>query len=274
MFDKIQHIGYLTPDLDAAVAWFKKGFGGERVGGGNLNAGVAVPSGGRNTFIHFGQVEVELIEPADRTGLSKDALAMHHVGYVVADIGKSATQLKAKGFKFAGNAPGTNSLGQQVLYFDPATTDGVLMHLTQLPATPNAVGLGQGVAVSRIVHAGYLVEDVDKAVAFYEKGFGGAVVGGIGTSRSGGRQAFVSFGQVQVELIEATDPQRRGGKPCVMDHVGYITPDIRASIADCKRRGLRFAGAEAATNRIGQTLLYLDTASSMGSRMHLTQLPA
>ncbi len=277
MFDKIQHIGYLTADLDAAVAWFKKGFGGQRVGGGNVNPGVAVPSGGRNTFIHFGHVEVELIEPADRAGLSKDALAMHHVGYVVADIAKAATQLKAKGFKFAGAAPGTNSLGQQVLYFDPATTHGVLMHLTQLPATPNpdviGMGQGQGVAVSHIVHAGYLVEDVDQAVAWYEKSFGGAAVGGIGVSRSGGRQAFVNFGQVQVELIEATDPQKRGGKPWTMDHVGYVTPNIRAGIADCKRRGLRFAGAEANTNRIGQTLLYLDTASSMGSRMHLTQLP-
>lgn len=273
MFDKIQHIGYLTADLDGAVAWFKKSFGGERVGGGNLNQGVAVPSGGRNTFIHFGHVEVELIEPADRAGLAKDALAMHHVGYVVGDIAKAATQLKAKGFKFAGNAPGTNSLGQQVLYFDPATTHGVLMHLTQLPATPNTVGVGQGVAVSHIVHAGYLVEDVDQAVAWYEKSFGGAAVGGIGTSRSGGRQAFVNFGQVQVELIEAKDPKNRGGKPCVMDHVGYVAPDIRAAIAECNRRGLRFAAPEPNTNRIGQTLLYLDTASSMGSRMHLTQLP-
>ncbi len=283
MFDKIQHIGYLTADLDGAVAWFKKSLGGERVGGGNMSSNEAVPSGGRNTFIHFGQVEVELIEPADRTGLAKDSLAMHHVGYVVSDIHRAAIQLKARGFQFATKARGTNSLGQQVLYFDPATTQGVLMHLTQLPVIPNTVGVGQGVAVSRIVHAGYLVEDVDQAVAFYEKSFGGAVVGGIGVSRSGGRQAFVNFGRVQVELIEmpppppagreVTDPKNRGGKPCAMDHVGYVVPDIRASIADCKRRGLRFAGAEANTNRIGQTLLYLDTAASMGSRMHLTQLP-
>ena len=27
MFEKIQHIGYLTPDLDAAIAWFEKAFG-------------------------------------------------------------------------------------------------------------------------------------------------------------------------------------------------------------------------------------------------------
>ena len=275
MFDKIQHIGYLTADLDGAVAWFKKSFGGERVGGGNLSSNQSTPGGGRNTFIHFGQVEVELIEPAGPSaeGLTKDTLVMHHVGYVVADIHRASLQLKARGFQFSADARGTNSLGQQVLYFDPATTHGVLMHLTQLPVIPNTVGVGQGLGVSQIVHAGYLVDNVDRAVAWYEEKFDGAVVGGIGTSRTGARQAFVNFGQVQVELIEATDPKNRGGKPCAMDHVGYVVPDIRAGIADAKRRGLRFAGPEAATNRIGQQLLYLDTVASMGSRMHLTQIP-
>jgi catechol 2,3-dioxygenase-like lactoylglutathione lyase family enzyme len=273
MFNKIQHIGYLVADLDGAVAWFKKSFGGERVGGGNLSSNDSVPGGGRNTFIHFGQVEVELIQPAESKGLAKDTLVMHHVGYVVPDIHRASLQLKARGFQFSADARGTNSLGQQVLYFDPSTTHGVLMHLTQLPVIPNTVGLGQGLAVSQIVHAGYLVADVDEAVAWYAEKFDGAAVGGIGASRTGARQAFVNFGQVQVELIESTDPKNRGGKPCVMDHVGYVVPDIHASIADAKRRGVRFAGPEAATNRIGQTLLYLDTAASMGSRMHLTQLP-
>ena len=35
MFDKIQHIGYYTADLDAAVAWFRQGFGAERADGGS-----------------------------------------------------------------------------------------------------------------------------------------------------------------------------------------------------------------------------------------------
>ncbi|MBM3943670.1 MAG: hypothetical protein FJ316_12310 [SAR202 cluster bacterium] len=273
MFDKIQHIGYLTADLDAAVAWYKKSFGGERVGGGNLNPGVAVPSGGRNTFVHFGQVEVELIEPADKKGIAKDALVMHHVGYVVPDIVRASNLLKTKGFKFASAAPATNSLGQQVLYFDPATTHGVLMHLTQLPAKENTVGMGQGLGVERIVHAGYLVENVEAAVAWYQEKFNGAIAGSIAPSRGGGRNAFVNFGRVQVELIERPDPAALGGKPCAMDHVGYVVPEINRAIAECKRRGLRFVAPEAATNRIGQTLLYLDAATSMGSRMHLTQLP-
>ena len=89
MFDKIQHIGYLVRDLDAAVAWYAQGFGAENAGGSNLPAGGIIPSGGRNAFVHFGKVEVELIEPQDKTGLPDDSLVMHHVGYAVSDIAAS-----------------------------------------------------------------------------------------------------------------------------------------------------------------------------------------
>ena len=273
MFDKIQHIGYLVADLDAAVGWFKTNFGAENAGGSTLGSGVAVPGGGRNAFVHFGQVEAELIEPNDKSGLPPDALVMHHVGYVVPNISAAVPELQARGFKFAAAAPNTNVMGQQVLYFDPATTNGVLVHLTQQPQQPNTVGMGQGVAVNQIVHAGYLVADVEKAVDWYEKSFDGVAVGGIGASRRGIRNAYVNFGQVQVELIEAADASELGGQRYVMDHVGYVVSDISAGVADCRGRGFRFAGEEANTNRIGQQVLYFDPATTMRTRMHLTQLP-
>ena len=164
MFEKIQHIGYLVADLDAAIDWFKQTFGGDNAGGSNLNpGGVAVPSGGRNAFIHFGQVEVELIEPNDKTNVPDNALVMHHVAYVVADMEKAKPELEAKGFKFASPQANTNVIGQQVLYFDPATTNGFLMHLTQQPAEPSAIGVGQGCQVDHILHAGYLCADVEEA---------------------------------------------------------------------------------------------------------------
>ena len=84
---------------------------------------------------------------------------MHHVAYVVPDIHRAIAECKARGFRFAADAPRTNQLGQQLLYFHPETTNNVLMHLTQLPAPEDAVptGVGGGVQVAKIVHAGYLV---------------------------------------------------------------------------------------------------------------------
>ena len=96
---------------------------------------------------------------------------------------------------------------------------------------------------------------------------------GIGASRRGARNAYVNFGRVQAELIEPADQAGLLGCQCVMDHVGYVVSDIDAAITDCKNRGFRFDGEEAITNRIGQTLLYFDTATTMGTRIHLTQLP-
>src|SRR5947208_16776250 len=47
--------------------------------------------------------------------------------------GKSQRML-CRGFQFVADAPNTNAIGQQVLYFDTTTSMGSRMHLTQLPA--------------------------------------------------------------------------------------------------------------------------------------------
>jgi methylmalonyl-CoA/ethylmalonyl-CoA epimerase len=272
MFDKIQHIGYLVADLDKAVEWFKQGFGAANAGGGPVQSSRAVPGGGRNAFVHFGQVEVELIEPGDISNIPKDTLVMHHVGYVVADIPRAVERARARGFTFIADAPFTNPLGQQVLYFHPDTTNGVLIHLTQLPAQPNTVGVGMGIKVDKIIHAGYLVRNAAEAVAWYVDKFDGVYVGGR-AMRRGGRYDFVNCGQVQVEILEPPDPSTMGAHH-VMDHVGYVTPDMGASITECCCRGFRFVADAPSTTVIGHQVLYFDTTTSLGSRMHLTQLPA
>ncbi len=272
MFDRIQHVGYLVADLDGAVGWFEQGFGAAEAAGSILSSSQAVPGGGRNAFVHFGQIEVELIELEDNSSIPTDTLVMHHVGYVVDDISKSMSQLTAKGFTFAAESPFTNVMGQQVLYLDSSSTKEVFMHLTQLPAQPNDIGVGGGVAVQNIVHCGYLVRHLDEAESWYVNNFQGLRVGG-GASRQGGRNAFVNFGQVQVELIQPGDLDRVPGGAHAMDHVGYVVTDMEGAIADCRRRGFRFVADAPITNSIGQRVLYFDTDTTMGTRMHLTQLP-
>ena len=272
MFEKIQHMGYLTPDLDGAVAWFQQSFGAVNGGGGPLSESYAVPSGGRNAYLRFGRAEAEIIEPQDKQGLSSGLLSLHHVGYVVADIEQSMAALTAKGFRFATEKPFTNVMGQQVLYIDASSTNGALVHLTQLPAQPDANTAGEDLAVERIVHAGYRVRDLDKAIAYYVDNFQGEYIGGR-TSGTGGRNAFVNFGQVQVELIEPADTAGMSGDAHAMDHVGYVVGDIPSCMGGCQARGLKFVADAPNTNSVGQQVLYFDTGTTMGSRMHLTRLP-
>ena len=266
MFTKIQHIGYQVRDLDAAVAWFARSFGGERVGGGPTG------SGGSNAFVRFGHIEVELLQPPDPAHLPAGRLEMHHVGYVVEDIDEAARVLWGRGLKFAAEQPITNVLSQKVRYLNSSTTNDVLVHLTQLPEPAGSRGYGSGVNIEAIIHAGYVVEDLDAAVAWYVEKFGGEYIGG-GMSRRGVNNAFVNFGQVQVELLEANHQEQLGGKRHNMDHVGYVVSDIVSGIEECQSRGIVMGEAAPRTNTVGQQLCYFDTACTCGTQIHLTQLP-
>jgi methylmalonyl-CoA/ethylmalonyl-CoA epimerase len=270
MFDDIQHIGYLVDDLEAGIGWFKTAFAAVNAGGTTMQPSPMVPSGGRNAFVRFGAVEVELMQPTDRSGLPKNTLVMHHIGYVTNDIAKSAALARSKGLKMLAEAPYTNPMGQQVHYLDPASTNGVWMHLTQVPPAPPTKPVAPW--IEDIVHPGYLVRDLDAATKWYVEKLGGVVVGG-GPSRRGGRVAFINCGKAQVELIEPPDPAALAADH-VMDHVGYQTSSIVQDIAGYTARGLKFQTGAPVVNPIGQQLIYFEPASSMGTRMHLTQLPA
>ena len=270
MFDGIQHIGYLVDDLDKAVAWFAKAFGAVNAGGTRMQDSPVVPGGGRNAFVRFGGVETELMEPTDTSKLPRNTLVMHHVGYIVTDIARSAREARARGLKFLAPEPYTNPMGQQVHYLDPASTNGVWIHLTQVPAGKPVEAPGP--RIDAILHPGYLVPNLEAAAAWYVEKLGGKIIGG-GLSRRGGRVSFIDCGSAQVELIEPTDAASMGAGH-VLDHVGYVTKSIDADLAGYRARGLTFASEAPAVNPVGQRLIYFDTATSMGSRMHLTELPA
>jgi methylmalonyl-CoA/ethylmalonyl-CoA epimerase len=270
MFSGIQHIGYLVDDLEKAVAWFERAFGARNAGGGAMADTRVVPGGGKNAFVRFGAVEVELMQPADTSPLPPDTLVTHHVGYVVEDMAASVSQAKAAGLAFLADAPFTNPVGQQVLYFDPDTTNGVLVHLTAVPKV-TADRAGAGPRIDGIVHPGYLVRDLDAATAWYIEKLGGVHVGG-GPSRRGGRIAFIDCGAAQVELIEPEDAASVGDEH-VLDHIGYLTRNLDTDIPAYRARGLEMMTKTPATNPIGQRLIYLEPASAMGTRMHLTEVP-
>ena len=77
-------------------------------------------------------VQVELIEPGDPASMGDDYV-MDHVGYVVGDIPSCMGECQSRGLRFVADTPGTNSVGQQVLYFETDTSMSSRMHLTRLP---------------------------------------------------------------------------------------------------------------------------------------------
>ena len=125
MFSKIHHAGYHVEDIDAAVAWYEKTFGGVRTGGGTAAAG-------KLAFVRMWNAEVELIEPVDRSKLTgRGDHVLDHLGYVVDDLDKAVADYKAKGYKFATEEPWNNAAGYRLIFFDTSDTNGTRIHLTE-----------------------------------------------------------------------------------------------------------------------------------------------
>ncbi|HUE76010.1 MAG TPA: VOC family protein [Chloroflexota bacterium] len=123
-----------------------------------------------------------------------------------------------------------------------------------------------------VYHIGYLVDDVDKAISFYEATFGGELVGRSIAGDGISKMAFIRCGETEVELIQPGDPARLGGRTgLIIDHVGYEVADIDAAVAELREKGVQFAAPAPHVNSMGARLIYLDSASTMGTRVHLTQ---
>jgi catechol 2,3-dioxygenase-like lactoylglutathione lyase family enzyme len=128
MFSGIYHIGYLTESNAEAIDFYVKTFGAELLAEATSSDGKT-----KLAFVKVGDTEVELIEAPDRVhSADRGGILLDHIGYLVPDIEKAATELRQKGIKFAAERPNINPRGHQVLYFDTATTNGVKIHLTQV----------------------------------------------------------------------------------------------------------------------------------------------
>lgn len=128
MFTGIYHVGYWTDDIRAAIAFYQTTLGAELFQESLGPDGVT-----KMAFLHVGDTDVELIEPADKSVLGgQTGIIIHHVGYLVPDIEAAMADLKAKGVTFQTEAPYTTPTGARIIYLDTASTNGARMHLTQI----------------------------------------------------------------------------------------------------------------------------------------------
>jgi methylmalonyl-CoA/ethylmalonyl-CoA epimerase len=128
VFDGIYHIGYWTDDIAAAINFYQTIFAGEL-----FQEALGADGKTKMAFLHIGNTDVELIEPADKSVLGgQTGIIIHHVGYLVPDIEAAMAELAAKGVKFAAAAPNRTPTGAQIIYLDTASTNGARVHLTQV----------------------------------------------------------------------------------------------------------------------------------------------
>jgi methylmalonyl-CoA/ethylmalonyl-CoA epimerase len=126
MFEKVHHVSYLVGDLSATIDWYVKMLQGKFTGRGT------VPGLGDVGFVQVGGVELEFIEPEDKSQVqSGEGHVFHHVAYVVEDLDGTVADLRERGYEFATPEPFVNFMGYRLIYFEPWCTGGARVHLTE-----------------------------------------------------------------------------------------------------------------------------------------------
>ena len=139
--EAVAHVGFVVPDLDAAVAQ------ASRVYGLDATDISYVPQPGeesatRFAFFSVGGLEFELIEPCSREfrdkllSMPSGGAGINHVAWRVTDIDAAVAALAQRGIHPGHVTPdGVISIGpKKMVYLDPDTTGGLVIELIEYPA--------------------------------------------------------------------------------------------------------------------------------------------
>jgi extradiol dioxygenase family protein len=127
MFKGVHHLGYLTDDIGAAHRFFADKFHGQV-----LRESTSA-DGSKALFMQMGEVEVEIIEPADKSKLGgQKGLVIEHVGLLVEDFEGAKAGLEQKGIRFVASAAPAGSPRPRIAYMETESTLGTRIHLSRM----------------------------------------------------------------------------------------------------------------------------------------------
>ena len=127
---RVDHLGVIVGDLDAAVRSFTENLGlkldhTERYGD-ELDI----------AFLPCGETLVELITPRTEEGSNADYLKQHgpgiqHVAFEVDDLDTALEELSERGVNPLGEAPVPGAGGMRIAFLDPESFGGILVELCE-----------------------------------------------------------------------------------------------------------------------------------------------
>jgi methylmalonyl-CoA/ethylmalonyl-CoA epimerase len=127
---RINHLGVLVRDLDAALAGFRDllGLPLERTERYGEELDIA--------FLPCGESDVELITPLVSEGRNHEWLERHgpaiqHVAFEVEDLGATLAELAKRGVEPLGEAPRAGAGNTLVAFLEPELFGGILVELCQ-----------------------------------------------------------------------------------------------------------------------------------------------
>lgn len=132
--------------------------------------------------------------------------------------------------------------------------------------------------IKKIAHLGIAVKDLEAAKSFYEDVLGLACSGEEVVPSQKVKTAFIPAGDVNIELLESTDPdgpiakaiEKRGEG---VHHVAYEVDDIEAALADMKAKGVRLIDEEPRAGAHGARIAFIHPKASLGVLVELCEYP-
>jgi methylmalonyl-CoA/ethylmalonyl-CoA epimerase len=131
IFERIDHVGVATDDLDAAIELYEGGLGMELAHRETVES-----QGVEAVLLDVGEGHVELLRPlgpdtAVGKFLERRGPGLHHVAYSVTDIDATLAALKDAGMRLIDERPREGIRGSRVAFLHPKATEGVLTEIVE-----------------------------------------------------------------------------------------------------------------------------------------------
>ncbi|MGE5802900.1 MAG: methylmalonyl-CoA epimerase [Gemmatimonadota bacterium] len=129
MNPSVAHVGIAVTSITEALPFYRDVLG---LAPGHPEAA----DGARIVSLHFGPVDVELLEPSDPASpiakfLAKRGPGIHHVCYRVPDLDVALQRCKTAGYRLVDEKPRRGAGGRRIAFLHPKSTNGILLELTE-----------------------------------------------------------------------------------------------------------------------------------------------
>jgi len=128
MNPSVAHIGIAVSSIRDALPFYRDILG--------LDPGRPERADGATIVsLHCGDVDIELLEPADPASpvtkfLAKRGPGIHHICYRVPDLDAALARCRAAGYQLVDETPRRGAGGRRIAFLHPKSTNGILLELT------------------------------------------------------------------------------------------------------------------------------------------------
>src|SRR6266702_8375481 len=125
----VAHVGIAVTSITDALAFYRDVLG--------LSPGRPETADGATIVsLHFGAVDVELLEPRDAASpvakfLAKRGPGIHHICYRVSDLDRALERCRTAGYRLVDEQPRRGAGHRRIAFLHPTATAGILLELTE-----------------------------------------------------------------------------------------------------------------------------------------------